>query len=160
MKVQLAAGVDIDLATTDDVARIARKVDGLSRTYEPVWTGGNGKTDANGAIELQIAPSVDGKRLVVGRLIIWVDGYTPASPYTASTLWWGIFRGRGQNPASLVDMPIGTYSLPNLSEYSGRNAPTLRQGEDLYLGLTGGPATTNVNVMVQAWYERIWSQTE
>lgn len=154
------AGFDIEFATKDDVAKLRKDIAKLSSKYEPDWIGNTGVCASDGTIGLKVLDGIDGKRTVIGRIIVWVDGSTPASPYTNAALYWTLNRGKGQNNASIIDFPSGTYSVPNLASYSGRNAPILRPSEDLWFYGYGFAASANVTVMCQLWFERIWSQSE
>lgn len=157
---EIGAAIEIELATKEDIVKINRNIQKIREQYEPDWLTANGKTDDDGFLNLLCIKGIVGKRLVIGRLVLLADGYTPAVPFTATDFWWGFYRGTTESTGALFDFPIGTFSLPNIAEYSGRNAPTLKPQEDLWLGMYEGPSNTNIVVNAQLWYEKIWTERE
>jgi len=115
----------------------------------------NGTTDSNGNLEINIGRAPVGKAFAIGRIVVIADSYTPSSPFTGSTSsWFGIFSGRGQNLGTLRDFqpyPPSLLYLPAVSEYSGHNVLYFNGGEEIYFGMTAGPVSKNITVIVTAW---------
>lgn len=119
-----------------------------------------GKTDANGNVEIQVQGSLPsgGKTLVVGRIVILVEGRTPGNPFVgvlgAAGSWWGLFHGRNQNLGAMDDFqPLNNTALvlPNNYTYAGHNAPIYERGDDITFALNNGPANTNITIIVCGW---------
>ena len=110
--------------------------------------GGNGKTDGSGNLTLPIYQNRTERTLLIGRIFVNADGYTPATTYTNAAAYAYIFTGvqfggAGQVYDFLPNSPGGQV-FPQLAEYSSRNALRLMKNETLSMYLVGGPVSTNV----------------
>lgn len=114
----------------------------------------NGSTDANGNLDLPIFNNTSGKHVVIGRVLLWADGYTPAAPFSGG--WLALYSGQGFSPSDIFDMlpqNSGGQLLPNVASYSGHNALRLRMNESLSLHITSGPVSTNITGTVFGFLE-------
>ena len=128
----------------------------LARYNIPITDMGlNGTTDANGNLSLIVYQNQESRDLVISRLYILADGYTPASPYLGgSNTWGGIFPDKNASPALcrifIPATPQGQV-FPNVATFGEHSAPRFKSGEDVVFYLTNGPANTNVTVRVDGW---------
>lgn len=122
---------------------------------ETVFIACNGKTDANGDLELPFNQAVPaGKIFIFERVHQWADGKTPAS--VDSTGWTGLFHGPGGSIGALADYApaaTGGQVFPWLYEYNHNNAPRFKQGETPYFRCFGCIANTNISVIAQVCME-------
>lgn len=119
-----------------------------------VVSSANGKTDSSGNLDLPIYPNTSGKHVVIGRVLLWADGYNPGTPFSGG--WLTLYIGAGFNPLDVFDMlPVasGGQLLPNVVSYSGHNAIRLRTNDTLSLHIVGGPTSTNVSGTVYGFLE-------
>lgn len=126
-------------------------------TY-PVTSSFNKKLDVSGNGDIQIYENTTGRHLVIGRIVLWADGYTPAVPYSGG--WAVLMTGQQFNAAAIFDMlptAAGGEVFPNLSEYSGYNALRLKQNETLSLHVVSGPISTNITGTMYGFLEPISS---
>lgn len=119
-----------------------------------------GATNAagNGEFSMQGSLPSGGKSLVVGRIVIIVEGQTPGNPYVgvigAAGSWWGLFHGKNQNLGAMDDFqPLNNAALvlPNVYTYAGHNAPIFDRGDDLVWAINNGPVSKNITVIVTGW---------
>lgn len=126
----------------------------------PFRLAAQGRTDAagNGEFAMQSSLPSGGKSIIVGRIILIADGYTPSAPFVgavgANGTWLGIFHGRGQNLGAMDDfLPYNNQALllPSVASYGGHNALVFQRGDDIWIGLHNGPANTNVTAIFVGW---------
>lgn len=123
----------------------------------------NSKTDTSGNLELTIFTNKNSRSIVIGRLVIWADGYTPAAPYSNADGWMGIYSNPGKNPASLRDYAPyvdGQQFLPNVARYSTQDALRFRESESCVLAVYGGPPSTNITGVAVGFQEPLASEMD
>lgn len=113
-----------------------------------IWKGENGKTDSNGnGIVVGFKIPV-GKVFALRRVVIWVDGKTPASPSVKG--WVGIYRDRNCSEPPFDFVPNsstpGTQRVPFAESYGGE--PDFDSSECVAIKITGGETNANYNVKV------------
>lgn len=148
VELEAEAGLKFEICDKDDVANAIRE--SLRDHAETIWEGASGKTGNNGNLSLEVYKVPAGKRLILERVILWADGFTPASP--SSVGWIGIFHGPGQNIGQLADFQpqtSGAQVFPGLAEYNHNNAPRFKGGESMYAEFFAVVASTNVSVLFQ-----------
>lgn len=124
-------------------------------TY-PVVSSNNIKTDGNGACTLAIYKNTTQRHLVIGRVILFADGYTPAVPYSNAAAYGYLFTGQNLSVGAIFDMlpsSAGAQMLPNVAEYSGLNGIRLKNNEVLSFALVGGPVNTNITGTIFGFLE-------
>lgn len=147
---------------TDDVAekihnKLTRKLHrafNSQRVTTYVVSSQNNRSDSSGDVDFAIYANTTGKHLVIGRVVLWADGYDPSNPFLGGYL--AIYSGRQFNAAAVFDMApdsAGGQLLPNVASYGGHNALRLRQNEILSLHMVGGPTNTNVTGTIFGFLE-------
>lgn len=138
------------LATKDDLKKMRKKL--LERPYLKRFIAiGSGETDTNGNADFPIWNVPKNKTFFLYKAIIWADGYTPASAYSNAAAWLGIFHGPGQSPVNLADFApyvSGSQIFPITFEWGTKEGPEFRGDDNPWLGVTKGPASTNVTALL------------
>lgn len=147
--VQVAVAAELDLATKGDIESLHRSAlhkhesSRMLRLDAPF----SGVTDNTGALNLRIYQNAPQRRAVIGRVMIWAQGYTPVAPFSGTGFWYGIFGDPNQSPGSLRDFQPyqnATAYLPNVAAYSDKDCPVFGIGEDIYLAMVAGPASKTI----------------
>ena len=126
----------------------------MKTTFRIDGLGASGKTDANGNLDLQIYQNSMQRHFVVGRLVLWADGYTPAAPWSGANTWGTIQSGVGHgNFKDFFPYTAGASCLPNIADYSGINGLRFDKSEVVWLHLVGGPVSTNITARIYGFAE-------
>lgn len=131
-----------------------KKIDLLHYTLRIDGLGNSAQTDANGNLTMIVYQNTIQRNLVIGRIMVWADGYTPAAPYSNAASWFAIQAGHGSG--NLKD--YGPYSpgapfMPNIADYSGINGLRFSKSEPIIFALHSGPASTNITVRIFGFAE-------
>lgn len=125
----------------------------IARKFLPIVQAQNAKTDGNGNLDLKVWQNTLGRTVLIGRVIVWADGYSPSNPFSGG--WGAIYSGGGGSNtfdgAAVWDFfpyTQGGQILPNVAEYSGHNAIPVRENETFALHLVSGPVSTNVTCII------------
>lgn len=144
----------------DDVKEFASKLhDDYWKRYDRrtsdsfIWPleqqGTNHLTDASGSADFVIWQNKTNKTVLIGRVLLFADGYTPATPYSSGYAY--LYRGTTfalLNAFDFVPNAPGEQVFPNVAEYSSRNALRLRNNDSLSLYVNGGPVSTNLSAFI------------
>lgn len=148
MEIDVDAQIGVDVATKADIERMMRNRDPY---IEKVFRPYSGLTDANGNLVLRVYDVEDGKAFSVGKIILWADGFTPASPYSNAAAWVGIFHGNQPSPANLADFAPyspGGQIFPGTFEYGLLEAPEFKAPDNVTIGVFSGPPSTNITCLL------------
>lgn len=112
-----------------------------------------GTTTSGGALTLEVYDVPVGFEFVLTRLVIEADGFTPGAPYTAAGAYVLVRRQGGArvNFASLVS---GSGQLPTLFTDSVTSGAHFRNGEKVEVVVSGGPASTGIQVTAEGILRR------
>lgn len=148
---RVAAGAELDFLTPSEAVELMRNFE-QRVTYRTARANASGKTDASGAITLDVYTVPPGFELELGRVNVDADSATPAVPFSGAGAFVALLRGAFRvDWSSLV---AGAGSLPFKTSYSGVNAPLYRNGEKVLVQLVAGPASTGVTVEIQGRLRR------
>lgn len=151
MKQQIA-GKTIDVLVKEELRAELRDVaqqivSGYLRPPAPQRLRDGGELDASGDGTIVLSTVTVGMELVLNRLLIEADGYTPASPYTNAAAYFYLLRGDLPiDFLSLVSGATGAGSLPALATWTNSYAPRYRDGEKISVQIVSGPANGIVTV--------------
>lgn len=136
-----------------------KKLDLLQYTLK-IEQGNSLKTDGSGNLEMMIYQNQMQRNLIIGRILIWADGYTPASAWSNASTWLAILSGMGQNFGTIKDFAPTNPStaspppiLPNIADYSGINGLRFGQNESVVLVMKAGPTNTNITAIAYGYGE-------
>lgn len=150
LKLETDLGLEFEICTKQDM--VSALQESLRNTDELIMEGNNFQTDGSGNVTNQgfVYTVPVGKTLFVERLIVWMDGKTPAAPVVAG--WWALETGAQFSPGNILEFAPRqgqTQCLPFIEDYSHTHCPKFRSGEDMYFYGQGLPASTNLSVNFQ-----------
>lgn len=140
MRFTLEAGADVDVLTEDELRKVLAEYQQMLR----IRGSEQAATDANGNAALTVYQVPAGMRFALARVLVELDGFTPAVPY--------------DNPASYVELHRNDHRVEffNVGEtipYSwtegGRAAPVFLNHEKVIVRLFAGPAATNFQASIE-----------
>lgn len=154
MELEVDANLGVDLATKADVEALARL--NAPPFVESVQRGYSQLTDGNGNLSMRVYDVEDGKFFALYKVLLFADGFTPASPFSGASAWLGIYHGNpgplGQlgmaNLADFAPSSPGGQLFPSTFEYGDAQAPKFKAPDNVGFGLVNGPANTNITVML------------
>lgn len=115
-------------------------------------TDSSGNVGANPANAPIIIATNPGWTYAIHRVVILLDGSTFGSPFTAAGAFWELrVNGETIDGASCVS---GQGSLPKILTYGTRDAPRVRDGENLTFFANALTANKRMTVKVQASVDR------
>jgi hypothetical protein len=113
-----------------------------------IWKGESGKTNSSGNGIIVGFKVPVGKVFALRRVVIWVDGKTPASPSVKG--WIGIYRDQNCSDPPFDFVPnsatANTQRVPFADAYGGE--PDFDSTECVAIKITGGETSANYTVKV------------
>lgn len=113
-----------------------------------IWKGENGKTNSSGNGIIVGFKVPVGKGFALRRVVIWVDGKTPASPSVKG--WIGLYRDSNCSDPPFDFVPNsstpGTQRAPFAESYGGE--PDFDSSECVAIKIVGGETSANYTVKV------------
>lgn len=153
MKQKIVPGAELDILSPEEAGSlIASLLGSQGRPEDRVRAEANKRTDAAGAVTLELYTVPVGQAFRLGRLLVSADGFTAAVPFTGAGAFVEILRN---------DVPVDFKSLtaapglPALSEYSSFSAPYYTNGDMLAVRLTAGPSSTNIVARMEGLLEAL-----
>jgi len=123
-----------------------------AKPREEIWKGNSGKTDSNGTLILPVYRIPVGKILRLDEVVIWADGYTPASPLASTaTKWLAMYRDNNCiNPPFDFLPKARAVLIPAVAEYRKMR---FHSNECITLKTYGFTEGVNITVVVGGYLE-------
>lgn len=147
---------EVDLLTADELhvelSDAVRQLQGGPRRVRGAMSG---KTDAAGALDMDVYDVSVGGQLALSRLLIRADNATAGVPVVAAAGFINLLRSGLLIDFYGVAKVVGGLALPLRDTWGNHEAPLIRNGEILQVQVRGYTANMGVTVEIQGWEDRI-----
>jgi hypothetical protein len=149
VKVKLQAGAELDVISPQEAREIVVELleQERARGHETfVRADESAVTDAAGNAVITVYTCPVGKVFRITRLVVDADGFTPGAPFKAATGFIAVLRS-----GEVVDFVNLSNGIPALSTDNADTGARWRNGEQVQVQISGGPANTTVRAKVQGF---------
>lgn len=151
--------IELETLTKDELETSLEQVlSGYLRPPSYVRPEGGGNLSGAGAGIFDLYPVQAGMMLRLTRLYVTV-GTTTFAATLSGTFGISVYRGSGSVNDEIDGLGPVT-SLPQVGTWSRSNAPTVRDGEILRVGIVGGPANGQFFARGAGFYETLASEDD
>lgn len=144
MKFELRAGAELDLVTPEELRGELERVRRLQLELEPTHERGRAQqtSDANGEATIELYRVPHGYTLSLHRVVVQADGYTTATPWTATDdASLEVLVERGGEVVAWAATP----AIPSMPVDDGyHQAARFRNGERVVVHVVHGPTATRL----------------
>lgn len=146
MKFKLVAGSEIDALTEDELRQVLHEFTERFETEhaDRARPSLQVATDANGVAQIDVYTVPLGMDFRLNFVHVSLDGYSYASMYKSAAGRLSILR----NGQELDGFNLAA-GIPNTWAEGASSAPHFRNGETVTIRITGGPASTNLGVLIE-----------
>lgn len=152
MKHKLVPGAELDVLSPREARELLEDYFREEATTI-VRAAAQGKTDANGHLLLNLYAPPQGFELLLTRLLVNADGFTPGNPFSAGAGYIDVLRG--DRRVDFKSIAPGTTGIPALLTTSSTAAVLARNGEQIAIELFIGPFSTGIEAELQGILRRL-----
>jgi hypothetical protein len=151
VKFTLKPGAELDILTAAELREVMRERWTDFEQDAPVTFRAplSDKTNASGGATVEVLRVPAGRRFKLTRLLVWLDGFTPADPYQDDAAYMVIRREGGQRTDFLPLTSASGYGLPAVFTDGDAQAAEFVNGEVIQVEFVGLPANTTLTVYAQ-----------
>jgi hypothetical protein len=155
VRFKIAAGSEAEVVSPDELREALYELVDRLRGSETkhVRAEANGQTDGTGAVTITPYIVPVGMRFKLARVVVEASGTSFAAKFTNAAGAIEVRRadklvdGVNLNPSAAAgDQSVG---IPWVQQYSGDTRPELQNGEACVVDTIGGPANTNLTVLIE-----------